>query len=474
MKPEQLSDALNYLDDELLQEEQEARLQTAMPQQLPGQPDAQPARQQTGQPAPGDAASPAPKLTARSRGKKTVWMRRAAAAACLALCLGGGVWLWQRGGWGQPLPIDPAPGPDASQPGWTPAPNLPLLTIDDDLSGGMGFEGYMAYDISELVSANPWTEEAGITALPVYRNTLKSGAGEAIPSGQAYPITEEQFARMRAFLLEVAGRLGLDTETLAITDNAPSEEYKAAIREKYADIGEEAPPEEFFAPTMLIAEQNGIRLEIEPSMTVAIWYNTPVSLPEGYRFGYYNMSYEQAQASAGYLLQEYQGLIAMQEPQTNVFMGDYNIYAQQSYSVSFFEGAGSLTEQIVNYNFNQIQFYTGEENAFDLVRVFAPDLSNKMGDYPIITAGEARELLLQGHYITTVPYEMPGEEWIRKAELVYRSGMYDEFFMPYYRFYIELPEQKRENGLNIYGAFYVPAVEGQYLTNMPVWDGSFN
>lgn len=40
--------------------------------------------------------------------------------------------------------------------------------------------------------------------------------------------------------------------------------------------------------------------------------------------------------------------------------------------------------------------------------------------------------------------------------------------MPYYRFYVELPEEKRA-GLNNYGAYYVPAVEKEYLTNMPVF-----
>lgn len=45
--------------------------------------------------------------------------------------------------------------------------------------------------------------------------------------------------------------------------------------------------------------------------------------------------------------------------------------------------------------------------------------------------------------------------------------------MPYYCFYVELPEEERD-GLKTYGAYYVPAVEKEYLTNMPLWDGSFN
>ena len=102
-----------------------------------------------------------------------------------------------------------------------------------------------------------------------------------------------------------------------------------------------------------------------------------------------------------------------------------------------------------------------------------PDLSQKMGDYPIINTEKAKELLLKGNYITTVPYELPGEKFIAKTELVYRTGAREAYFMPYYCFYVEIPEEERD-GLKTYGAYYVPAVEEEYLTNMPLWDGSFN
>ena len=69
---------------------------------------------------------------------------------------------------------------------------------------------------------------------------------------------------------------------------------------------------------------------------------------------------------------------------------------------------------------------------------------------------------------------MPGEKYIKKVELVYRTSEMEEIYMPYYRFYVELPEENLEHGLKTYGAYYVPAVEGSYLTNMPVYDGSFN
>ena len=109
-----------------------------------------------------------------------------------------------------------------------------------------------------------------------------------------------------------------------------------------------------------------------------------------------------------------------------------------------------------------------------MIRIYNPDLSEKTGEYPVISVQEAKELLLNGNYITTVPYEMPGKEYIARVELVYRKGTYETYYMPYYRFYVEVPYEERENGLKTYGAYYVPAVEGKYLTEMPVWDGSFN
>lgn len=465
---ERLSDAMNHLDEELIEEARLAR-------------QAQPAETQHAAPHPAPG----------SRSGKRIYLRWGAAAACLALCLGGGALLLRQNGpgAGQQNPLAPSSTPQTGSGPLVPDSNsasrsdptpqnhpsgLPLLTITEDSGDAMGFEGYMAYDISELVDANPWTEDAALDTLPVYRNPLKSWGETDTPAGEPYPVTEERFGQMRETLLDVASRLGLTPETLVITDDAPSEEEEAAIREKYADIGEDEIPESIFAPTRLLAEQNGLRLEVEANLTVTIWLDPPLTLPEGYFFGYYNMSYGQAQASAEYLMQQYQGLLAMQQPTINVFMGDYNIYAQQSYSVSYFEGAGSLTEQILHYNFDQIQFYTGEENTLDLIRVFGPDLSDKVGDYPIITASEARQLLLKDHYLTTVPYHLPGEEWIRKVELVYRHGLYDEFFMPFYCFYVELPDEARDNGLKTYGAYYVPAVEGQYLTELPLQPAIFN
>lgn len=68
---------------------------------------------------------------------------------------------------------------------------------------------------------------------------------------------------------------------------------------------------------------------------------------------------------------------------------------------------------------------------------------------------------------------MAGTNYIAKVELIYRTGASEQYYMPYYRFYVEIPELE-EDGLKTYGAYYVPAIESQYITNMPLWDGAFN
>ena len=51
--------------------------------------------------------------------------------------------------------------------------------------------------------------------------------------------------------------------------------------------------------------------------------------------------------------------------------------------------------------------------------------------------------------------------------------------MPYYRFYVELPEDSlpaelQDGEFSNVGAYYVPAVEEEYLATLSTWDGRFN
>ncbi len=338
-------------------------------------------------------------------------------------------------------------------------PQLPMLTLPESVGEGMGFEGYMAFDISQLVNANPWREDAQLTTLPVYQNQLTAGA-------------QPKWEEMEGFLWEIADALGLERDAVTLTNNAESLKEQETVKEELEGQGITLPAS-FSEPAQITGEAQGYKIQVDQTMTATISFEPAVALPEGYNFTHY-ASYEETCQVADYLRDHYSGLMGFSDLRPNICGGDYNIYRQQSHQVEFYQGADDLTQEMVNYSFLRATFSCDDEGKLFLARVFRTDLSQKIGDYPIIPLDEAKELLARGHYLTTVPYEMPGMRYVKKVELVYRNGTYEECYMPYYRFYVELPEQQEEDGLKTYGAYYVPAVEQTYLTNLPLWDESFN
>lgn len=376
--------------------------------------------------------------------KKPAWIKWGAAAACLALTVFVGTRLIPYG------TTIPTPGSD----------QLPMLTISAE-QGVMGFEGYFAYDIREIVNENPWSENTEMAALPVYENTRVYD--------ENHQVIGADLNKMKERLTDIASKLGMDTDNLEITDDSYDEATKAKLAEKMN--GEV--PEGFFSVSRVFMEDSGIKVEVDANLRATISFEPPVSLPKGYNFTHH-ASYDDVAAIAEYLKEKYSSLINMQNPKANISGGDYNTSGQQSYRISFFDASGSIAEQIIHYHFNNVTFASDDDGKLFIARVYQEDLSNKIADYPIITAEKAKELLVEGNYITTVPVKMPGKEYVAKVELVYRTGNTQKIFMPYYRFLVEIPDMAKENGMKTYGAYYVPAVEQQYISNMPVWKGNFN
>lgn len=384
--------------------------------------------------------------------KKRGGLKWFAAAACLAAALAGGFALYGR-----------LSAPDTA--------DLPVLDLTPrEGASAWGFEGYMAYDISELASANPWTEGTKLKTLPVYRNPVdydRAGMPKIRSDDEA---RQAELEAIKTRLLEVTERLKL--ENARIRDNAPSQEEIDAVTEKFASVGQEV-PEGYFEPTEVVAEQDGIELTVGADLAVRIEFDPAIDLPEEVHFSY-NGTYEETKAAAEYLKEQYADLLGMEKSQVSLTGGDYTYDGQQMFGIEFFDAAGDKTQQIVNYNFNTARFACNDEGKLWLIDLNQPDLSQKVGDYPIISVEEAQSLLCAGNYITTVPEEFPGEEHIAKVELIYRDSRHDQYLMPWYRFYVEVPDMAQDNGLKTFGAYYVPAVSGEFLTGMPVWEGQFN
>lgn len=220
------------------------------------------------------------------------WPKWIGAAACLALVVGVGIGMRAR---------QDAPRPDPAG-----LPRLPL-SVEVTNPSGMGYEGYLAHDVSELISGSPWEETDSFQTLPVYRNPVKyDGAGA--------PVANIDLDAMEARALEVADRLGIEVE---IQDNAPTEEEIAAVREKLGEI-----PEGYFDQTEVTAQGDGVEITVMADLTASICFEPAQELPEEYSFGYH-APYEDMRKAADYLLGQYRGLLAMGDPQVRVVDGDY-------------------------------------------------------------------------------------------------------------------------------------------------------
>ncbi|MCR4960190.1 MAG: hypothetical protein K6A74_01960 [Lachnospiraceae bacterium] len=310
------------------------------------------------------------------------------------------------------------------------ATDLPILSVSFAEESSYGFEGLMAYDISELVNANPRSENLKLDTLPVYKNKLE--LEDFVPVG-----FDKEYVRNQ--LIDVAARLGIDESELG-------------------NIEEEA---EMCTMTL---ETDKYIIRADASGDVRITFANPETLPESVVFNF-ESSYEDCEKAADYFKEQYKDVLKMDLPVANIHDGDYDIYGYRSYDLSFYDGKGDIVEQLINYNFRQVKFAPDSENGLSFIDICCPDLSEKVGDYPIISADEAKALLKSGEYYTSVPYDMPGVEYVAKVEPVYRTGILETYFMPFYKFYVELPEEAEHNdlGLKTYGAYYVPAVEGRYL-----------
>lgn len=358
------------------------------------------------------------------------WALPAACAACAVLAVAG-IWIGGAAGDGKDVLEQPpvTTGTAQSEPVVADPPQetpqvelvdgLPVLTLDSEaMWNGMGFEGIWAYDISEYHSGAPELPEELPDALPVFTNPAPGEIFELTPEEEA-----AQLARVREYF-------------------AAEIDAGAATAEIWSDP----------------------RVEFEPGLT----------LPEEYRDA--ERSLESAQTLGEYLLLTYPKWFAwMETPTVSVCSGDYNIYGEQSYTLYVYDAGQNAADSLTGSAYRSMRLCLNEAGELWLIWIDWPDLSDVIGNYPIISALEAQSLLLDGSYVSSVPYEVGGEDAIRDVELCYRKDQ-SQVWIPYYRFWVEVSSEAavEQLGLNTYGAYYVPAVEGRYIANMPTYDGSFN
>ncbi len=342
--------------------------------------------------------------------------------------------------------------------------DLPIIPFSFN-HGGTGFEGYNVYDISELVNANPADVYNVPNKLPVYKNNIYYSYPDHITLGADYDA-------MVAILEEYAAKL--DITDYDIKTDEPDEERKEKIIKYLSPEGKELASMEHFNLNLAWIETEDIKIEVDIHFRVSIYYKNGEELPEDLNFNFYS-SYDELSDIAEYISEEYSLYFEdMESPTTNIYGGYFSFISYKNeYDLGFFDNSGSDVDKILNYNFKSVRFSSNSDGKLWIIRPDREINAELLGDYPTISYEEAEKMLYEGKYMTTVTeFTVTEDSVVEKAELVYRSGGEEEYYLPYYKFYIDIGRDRE--GMKTYSAFYVPAIAPEYLENVEVWDGQFN
>jgi len=431
----------------------------------------------------------------------------AAAVLALAVVWFGGITPWERGmphdtpppyhgnGYTGPAQTDrptpsprpvPTPMPPSPFPSLDPAPTerpprifiegpygpVPQLHISMDAGDGFGMPAHTVRDESMLISANPWHEIGHVPALPVFANPFFVGDSRlGVPTG-GVPVEE-----LIAIVEEAAAAMGLtitniETEERHIFGNAYGWEY-----------GDTA-----VVTNITVSTEEGVHIELWGQHCVLrFWFHcgdwssrAGLELNTSARIAYEGTTLEEAYAAMEYLLNRFASVLNMAAPVIDIQAG--YVFPEAGPAIMFrhtaFETGTDPVSRILAYQFRQASFFSPshwEEPMLLNMDISLPTLSMRhpLGMYPIITADEARELLLQGFFVTAMPYDpLPEFAVVAHVELVYRMLWTDEVFMPYYLFYVEMPVEqswrRADDEFRTFGEFLVPAVHRDFLGEMPL------
>lgn len=314
---------------------------------------------------------------------------------------------------------------------------LQILNLNEDefFLGGMGFEGYELYEASELIHNNPYDVEKGTKTLPVFQN------------------------------LNISGRFGMDE----IARYTRKEEIE--ILEYYASVMniKEYQIDELEGGTVLIGDFCNLHINSKDGIKIEI---SEKAIDDNMLIYTENDTKKDVEKRIKLLIEQpkIKGLFDFQEAIIDVKKG-YNLSeVDQSYRPSWdikvSDGKGSQTNKLVNNQLNAISIWASEDGYLSTIAIEFKNTKQKIGNYPIISLDEAKQQLIEGHYITC-SWSLGDIEQISYIEMVYFEKKNLDFFIPFYKFYMPLKNQdmiiKHDDKLITYVVYYVPAIHSDYL-----------
>lgn len=339
---------------------------------------------------------------------------------------------------------------------------LPGFSLEEAGGAGLGMEAVMVQSESELLPT-AWPVSSGETpaSLPVYENARPADATGA----RAY--TQEELS---AIAQQTAAALGFEVERVELS---PTEAQRQATMERFEAAG--LLPSEEDAPEVAAEKQAQLDYNLAPDSAAAVCTNgavvtasrtgtVRVELAEGFDAAPYTQDAQAYAAAVQRLADEYGAAFGMQAPQAAV-QADYTVEGNVHLTNFVWDAAASPAQQLLFASCGRLSFSAGESGA---ILYEQPQPGRALGEYPLLSQSEAQALLLQGQCLAGAPYAVQSEADIAAVQLCYREG--SEVYAPWYRFWVKLPEEAQQDcaeGCTAYGAYYVPAVRGEYIAGAP-------
>lgn len=347
---------------------------------------------------------PAKKLETSNEAKKCVkpqWLMAAVGCVLSIVILVVVIILWPKNPTIQ-LPTESDSATDLEISGTVntePSMNVELIyTQNGKAMTGDGFDEWLA--------TLPWNTEKEIAALPIYKNlAYQSGVDATI-------YFDGETLREKAE--EIAQKLGVDVlnADFAIAASSGTEHsYISGIR----------------------ATTDKGTIEIDGNGEVLITFTDGIKVSD-----------------AGVLLGKYSNLLPVAESWKVSSYTEYTAELKENtkYHITGETNGGM---EIVDYYFNQLIFTCNEESKLTSIQfcdVYAA--TELVGYYPLISYEEAKQQL-----------PLSGDATVRGVELLYFPGASEEYYQPYYCFYVE------QGNSGEYGVYYVLAVKDARVDGLP-------
>lgn len=293
--------------------------------------------------------------------------------------------------------------------------------------GDAGGAGIMGYELPQRESPGQGMDE--IQMLPVFENNSIYNMENM---RKEHPLSGEDYAPLLEWVLEAAEYFGL-------------ENVEPVLRDRY-----------------VLVENEEISISVDGNMELMVVFSNGVRLPEQFNLSN-EATKEESREVAEYLVEQYADLLGMQNPQIAIWEGEYSYFAKRKRNdIYVYEKGDTDIETLLNYCFNRAGFAAGDDGGLSLIYVHRRTLGTVLGEYESISVEEATRRLEEGQFDTAyIEGEFPGVEYIRSVALTYCESSAGDY-KPYYRFWVEVPAEKRKNGLNTYVDYYVPAVAAAY------------